>query len=61
MGRGCLWADRRVGGACADREYSWYIYYTAGNSANLDGQRPHVLKGESAQESHVETLFESTR
>lgn len=25
----------------------WYIYYTAGNSANLDGQRAHVLKGES--------------
>ncbi|KAF2467651.1 Arabinanase/levansucrase/invertase [Lindgomyces ingoldianus] len=24
---------------------AWYIYYTAGNSANLDGQRPHVLKG----------------
>ncbi|GME34599.1 Glycoside hydrolase family 43 [Neofusicoccum parvum] len=24
---------------------TWYIYYTAGNSANLDGQRPHVLKG----------------
>jgi hypothetical protein len=23
----------------------WYIYYTAGNSANLDGQRMHVLKG----------------
>lgn len=24
---------------------AWYIYYTAGNSANLNGQRPHVLKG----------------
>lgn len=24
---------------------SWYIYYTAGNSADLAGQRPHVLKG----------------
>lgn len=23
----------------------WYIYYTAGHSANLDLQRPHVLKG----------------
>lgn len=23
----------------------WYIYYTAGTSANLDLQRPHVLKG----------------
>ncbi|KAJ4350541.1 hypothetical protein N0V95_004647 [Ascochyta clinopodiicola] len=23
----------------------WYIYYTAGSSANLDLQRPHVLKG----------------
>ncbi|KAK4107199.1 glycoside hydrolase family 43 protein [Canariomyces notabilis] len=23
----------------------WYIYYTAGNSANLDGQRSHVLRG----------------
>lgn len=23
----------------------WYIYYSAGTSANLDGQRPHVLKG----------------
>jgi len=23
----------------------WYIYYTAGTSANLDGQRLHVLKG----------------
>ncbi|KAH6620207.1 glycosyl hydrolase [Boeremia exigua] len=25
----------------------WYIYYTAGQSANLDLQRPHVLKGGS--------------
>jgi GH43 family beta-xylosidase len=25
----------------------WYIYYTAGSSANLDLQRPHVLKGKS--------------
>ncbi|KAK3995334.1 hypothetical protein QBC44DRAFT_366861 [Cladorrhinum sp. PSN332] len=25
----------------------WYIYYTAGNSANLDGQRAHVLRGGS--------------
>lgn len=24
---------------------AWYIYYTAGTSANLDGQRLHVLKG----------------
>ncbi|KAK0625148.1 glycosyl hydrolase [Bombardia bombarda] len=24
---------------------SWWIYYTAGNEANLDGQRSHVLKG----------------
>ncbi|KAH8896567.1 glycosyl hydrolase family 43 protein [Thozetella sp. PMI_491] len=24
---------------------AWYIYYTAGNSADLDGQRLHVLKG----------------
>jgi GH43 family beta-xylosidase len=24
---------------------TWYIYYTAGNSQNLDGQRSHVLKG----------------
>lgn len=24
---------------------AWYIYYTAGTSANLDGQRMHVLKG----------------
>ncbi|KAL2133756.1 hypothetical protein VTI74DRAFT_1738 [Chaetomium olivicolor] len=23
----------------------WYIYYTAGNKDDLDGQRPHVLKG----------------
>ena len=23
----------------------WYIYYTAGNSADLNGQRLHVLKG----------------
>ncbi|KAB8227294.1 hypothetical protein ETB97_003199 [Aspergillus alliaceus] len=23
----------------------WYIYYTAGTSANLDGQRMHVLEG----------------
>lgn len=23
----------------------WYIYYTAGNGDNLDGQRSHVLKG----------------
>lgn len=23
----------------------WYVYYTAGNSANLDGQRVHVLTG----------------
>ncbi|KAK4234442.1 arabinofuranosidase [Achaetomium macrosporum] len=23
---------------------AWYIYYTAGNGNNLDGQRPHVLK-----------------
>lgn len=23
----------------------WYIYYTAGNSADLDGQRLHVLQG----------------
>lgn len=27
---------------------AWYIYYTAGTSANLDGQRLHVLKGNSA-------------
>ncbi|KAF8691015.1 Glycosyl hydrolases family 43, partial [Rhizoctonia solani] len=26
---------------------SWFIYYTAGVSANLDGQRLHVLKGSS--------------
>lgn len=25
--------------------HRWYIYYTAGNNKNLDGQRPHVLKG----------------
>jgi GH43 family beta-xylosidase len=25
----------------------WYIYYTAGTSANLDGQRMHVLRGKS--------------
>ncbi|KAF1851269.1 glycoside hydrolase family 43 protein [Cucurbitaria berberidis CBS 394.84] len=24
---------------------AWYIYYSAGQSANLDLQRPHVLKG----------------
>ncbi|KAG9121942.1 hypothetical protein FRC07_001871 [Ceratobasidium sp. 392] len=27
---------------------SWYIYYTAGNAANYDGQRLHVLKGSSS-------------
>ncbi|KAK4096615.1 glycoside hydrolase family 43 protein [Parathielavia hyrcaniae] len=26
---------------------TWYIYYTAGNSQNLDGQRMHVLRGGS--------------
>lgn len=26
---------------------TWYIYYTAGTSANLDSQNIHVLKGES--------------
>lgn len=25
---------------------AWYIYYTAGNSADLTGQNIHVLKGE---------------
>lgn len=25
---------------------AWYIYYTAGESADLDGQNIHVLKGE---------------
>lgn len=29
---------------------TWWIYYTAGNSANLDGQRSHVLKGRSIHE-----------
>jgi GH43 family beta-xylosidase len=24
---------------------AWYVYFTAGSSANLDGQRLHVLKG----------------
>lgn len=24
----------------------WYVYFTAGNGDNLDGQRPHVLQGE---------------
>ncbi|KAK4441974.1 hypothetical protein QBC34DRAFT_453376 [Podospora aff. communis PSN243] len=24
---------------------TWYVYYTAGNRQNLDGQRSHVLKG----------------
>ena len=23
----------------------WYIYFTSGNGANLDGQRSHVLRG----------------
>lgn len=23
----------------------WYVYFTAGNGDNLDGQRPHVLQG----------------
>lgn len=27
---------------------SWWIYYTAGTSANLDGQRSHVLRGMGA-------------
>lgn len=26
---------------------TWYIYYTAGNSADLSGQRINVLKGQS--------------
>ncbi|KAG9121943.1 hypothetical protein FRC07_001872 [Ceratobasidium sp. 392] len=26
---------------------SWYIYYSAGNTGNFDGQRLHVLKGSS--------------
>lgn len=25
---------------------AWYIYFTAGNANNLDGQNLHVLKGE---------------
>jgi GH43 family beta-xylosidase len=29
---------------------AWYIYYTAGNTTNLDGQRLHVLKGMSLLE-----------
>lgn len=24
---------------------TWWIYYTAGNNVNLDGQKSHVLKG----------------
>lgn len=24
---------------------TWYVYYSAGNKQNLDGQRSHVLKG----------------
>lgn len=36
-----LWVDRTF----ADIQGSWYLYYTAGNSDNLDGQRSHVARG----------------
>lgn len=31
---------------------AWYIYYTAGNSDDLGGQRLHVLKGIGISEVH---------
>ncbi|KAL5350699.1 hypothetical protein ACLOAV_004268 [Pseudogymnoascus australis] len=37
----------------------WYIYYTAGTSADLNGQRPNVLKGGATpfdKYSHLATL-----
>ncbi|KAF2010186.1 glycoside hydrolase family 43 protein [Aaosphaeria arxii CBS 175.79] len=47
-----VWTDTNAARCCnvwaPELHYldgSWYIYYTAGTSANLDGQRPHVLKG----------------
>ncbi|OBT45882.1 hypothetical protein VE00_04230 [Pseudogymnoascus sp. WSF 3629] len=42
----------------------WYIYYTAGTSADLNGQRPNVLKGGATpfdSYSHLATLMNTTR
>jgi GH43 family beta-xylosidase len=30
----------------------WFIYYTAGNANNLDGQRSHSLRGQYLSSSH---------
>ncbi|KAL2157270.1 hypothetical protein VTH06DRAFT_6310 [Thermothelomyces fergusii] len=49
-----VWADSNPSRCCNvwapelhKIDDKWYIYYTAGNSQNLDGQRSHVLQGGS--------------
>ncbi len=39
----------------------WYIYYTAGTSANLDGQRVHVLVGRTPHLSNAITQIHHLR
>ncbi|KAG8681284.1 hypothetical protein FRC08_015737 [Ceratobasidium sp. 394] len=52
-----VWTDTTTDRCChvwapeihwMEAEASWYIYYTSGTSANYDGQRLHVLKGNSS-------------
>ena len=50
-----VWSDKTASRCCniwAPEVHwidnSWWIYYTAGNSANLDGQRSFVIKGLSS-------------
>lgn len=35
----------------------WYLYFTAGNGDNLDGQSIHVLTGKSSLDSILKSLF----
>lgn len=58
-----VWSDKTASRCCnvwAPEVHwidnAWWIYYTAGNSANLDGQRSFVLKGQYKEPNRLNDI-----